>query len=72
MIRRAFTDQHYTPEEVREHVLAAVAIVVELEVPRELREAAFKCAYQSLSAKQITYEQIQVNSHGLALPKGAG
>jgi len=49
--------QHNTPEQVREYVEAALALVEELDPPADLREACFTQALNMTSAKQIFYEQ---------------
>ncbi len=71
MIRKAGEAHHNTPEEVRGWLLDAIAVVSELEVPKDLRVAAFEKAYASLSAKQITYEQLEMTA-GSLLGNGRG
>lgn len=56
MNRREF--QHNTPEQVREYLTEALAIVGELELDGELRVPAFQKAADLLAAKQITIEQV--------------
>jgi len=51
-------EHHYTKEQVREHLLAALTVVDELEIPDDLRSAAFTKAVELLSGKQILFEQV--------------
>jgi hypothetical protein len=50
--------QHNTPEQVRDYLREALAIVDELDPPDELRAALFVQAVGLLSAKQIVFEQM--------------
>lgn len=47
---------HNTQEQVRLYIGAALELVETLEVPEDLREAAFNQAAQMLAAKQIFQE----------------
>lgn len=47
---------HNSAEQAREYIAGAVAIVDELEVPDDLRVAAFGNAVALLSAKQIEWQ----------------
>lgn len=48
---------HYTPEQVRFHLVDALTAVNKANVPPELREAAYREAVRLLAAKQIVVEQ---------------
>lgn len=54
---RRIEQQHNTPEQVREYVREALAVVDELDVPDDLRAAAFAKACDLISGKQIVFEQ---------------
>ena len=60
---------HYTAEQVRDHLRDTLAIVDDLAVPDDLRAIAFQVVYNSLSAKQITLEQVAPTLGGLAVPR---
>lgn len=60
--------QSYTPEQVRDVLLNAIAVVTELEVPAGLKAEAFRAAVQMFSAKRI--EQTQLGA-GI-VPNGLG
>jgi hypothetical protein len=47
-----------TPEQVRDYLREALAIVEELAPPEDLREVAFGKAVDLTSSKQLTAEQI--------------
>ena len=57
MIGRYSERQNYTPAQATDHLRAALAIVDELDVPDDLRVAAFTKAADLLSAKQVLLEQ---------------
>lgn len=61
---------HYTDEQVRDHLRAALAIVDDLAVPDDLRAIAFQLVYGSLSAKQITVEAIAPGVPMMLPPRG--
>lgn len=46
-----------TPEQVREYLREALAVVTELEPPEDLREAVFTQAAQMVAGKQILMQQ---------------
>lgn len=54
---KRFEQPNYTAEQVREHVAEALKIVDELDVPDDLRVAAFGKAVDLVAAKQIVFEQ---------------
>ena len=54
---RRFEQPHNSPEQVREYLAGALALVDELDPPDDLRVAAFTKACDLISAKQIVYEQ---------------
>lgn len=47
-----------TPEQVREYLLDALAIVDELDPPEDLRPVVFTAAVNLGSSKQIVIEQV--------------
>jgi len=49
---------HNSPEQVRQYVAAALELVIELDVPPELREVAFAKAVDLFSNKQVFWEQV--------------
>jgi hypothetical protein len=57
-MRKAFEAYFHSDEQVREYVAKASAIVDDLEVADDLREAAFAQAVQLLAQKQVTFEQV--------------
>jgi hypothetical protein len=57
-MRKAFEAYFHSDEQVREYVAKSVALVDDLNVPGDLREAAFAQAVQLLAQKQVTFEQI--------------
>lgn len=59
--------QNYTPEEVREHVVAALNLTAELDPPTALAEAVFVQAVGLYSGKQIIVEQMQTSPNGIQL-----
>lgn len=61
---------HNTPEQVREYLAAALAIVDELDPDDDLRGVAFAKAVDLLAAKQITIEQIAPIGNALNLRPG--
>lgn len=61
---------HNTPEQVREYVREGLAVVAELEVPDDLRVAAFTKAVDLASAKSVTVTQLAPVGLGLA-PAGS-
>jgi hypothetical protein len=57
-----------TPEQVEAYIVAAIALVAELQPPTDLRAAVFEQACQLYSGKQIMLMQPQpVNLGGLDL-----
>lgn len=65
--------KHNTPDEVRQAVADAVAIVEELEVPADLREAAFTFAAAQGLAKQMFFtqaDQTPTVERAMAIPGG--
>lgn len=52
---------HNTNEQASGYIAAALAIVAELNVPDDLREAAFTAAVNLVSSKQVVYEQADVS-----------
>lgn len=61
---------HNSPEQVREYLAGALAVVAELEVPDDLRAVAFDKAVNLLASKQITVEPIVPMGNGLGLLPG--
>jgi len=59
-----------TPEQVREYLEGALAIVAELELADDLRAIAFTKAVDLLASKQIVVEAIQPGIPNLAIPRG--
>jgi hypothetical protein len=65
------TDMHYhSPEQVREHMTEALAIVEGLDVPDDLRVAAFGKAFDLLAAKHVVMEQLGAALPNMTLPRG--
>lgn len=60
-----------TPEQVREYVAEALAIVDELDVPDDLREAAFTAAVNLSASKQVLAEQAGFAGLDLGQLRGA-
>ena len=60
---------HNTTDEVEGWLGAAVDLVERLEVPDDLRVAAFSAAVGLLAAKQIFYEQ-PTSALAMAIPRG--
>lgn len=58
--------KHNSDDQVREYLAGALAIVGELEVPDDLRVAAFGKAVDLLAAKHITFETVAPVGNGLA------
>lgn len=58
---------NYTPEQVAEHLRAALAIVAELDVAPDLAPTLIVEAVRLLAAKQIVLEPV---AGGLAVPHG--
>jgi hypothetical protein len=56
---------HNTPEQVRAYLASALALVAELDVPDDLRVAAFSKAAELLSSKQVVLVQPQFGVPGL-------
>jgi len=50
--------QHNTPEQVKQYLEQALAIVAELELADDLRVPAFEKAVDLCAGKQITFEQV--------------
>ena len=67
---RRVETHHYTPEQVREHLDEAIAILTERAIPVGGHEALLVALYNSLAAKQITIEQIGMSPVAMAMPKG--
>lgn len=64
-------EQHNTPQQVRDYLTEALAIVGELEVTDELRVPAFEKACDLLAGKQVTFEQVAPAGFDLSrLPRG--
>lgn len=61
---------HNSPDQVREYLAGALAVVAELEVPDDLRVAAFGKAVDLIAAKQITVEAIAPMGNALGLLPG--
>ncbi len=61
---------HNTPEQVREYITSALALVDDLDPPGDLRQAVFVKAVEFYSAKAITVEQIAPGIPGMAIPRG--
>lgn len=49
---------HNTPEQVRDYLRQALAIVDELDVPDDLRGLAFNRAVELVSGKQVVLQQL--------------
>jgi hypothetical protein len=55
-----FSERHHnTREQVTDYLRAALEVVDELDIPDDLRPAAFVQAVGLFSAKQVTMEQLQ-------------
>jgi hypothetical protein len=63
---------HNTPEQIREYVRDALAVVDELQPPDDLREAVFTAAVNLRAAKQLTLTGDDVAGAGLATLLGPG
>lgn len=61
---------HNTPEQVREYLEGALAIIADLELEDDLRVPAFMKAVDLLSAKQIFYEQAGPLPPNMVIPRG--
>jgi hypothetical protein len=57
-MRKAFEAYFHSDDQVREYVTKAAAIVDDLDVPDDLREAAFTKALDLLAQKQVTFEAV--------------
>lgn len=66
---RVHERQHNTPEQVRQYLREALAVVAELDVPDDLRVAAFTKATELAAAKAVTVETVHA---GPALLDGLG
>ena len=60
---------HYTDEQVREHLRAALAILDDLAVPDDLRSIAFERVFNAISTKQIVVEQIAPGLGAMVVPR---
>lgn len=54
---RRIEHQHNTPEQVKQYLEQALAIVAELELTDDLRRPCFEKAVDLVAGKQITFEQ---------------
>ena len=61
---------HYSPEQVREHLTEACAILREQQFDPLVHEALLVAVYNSLAAKQIMMEQVVPGVANLAIPRG--
>ncbi len=59
---------HNTPEQVREYLREALAIVDELDVPTDLRAVAFEQAVGLVSRKALQIEQVHPLAAGILQP----
>lgn len=59
-----------TPEQVREYLTGALAIVAELELTDDLRVPAFQKAADLLASKQVVAERIEAVPIDLAVRRG--
>jgi hypothetical protein len=57
-MRKAFEAHFHSEDQVRVYVSTAAAIVDELEVADDLREAAFTKSVELLAQKQVTFEAV--------------
>ena len=68
---RRIEHQHNTPEQVKQYLETALAIVAEIEVSDDLRRPCFEKAVDLVAGKQITFEQYVPGGVDLrAIPKG--
>lgn len=70
MIGRRTETYHSTPEQVREYLRDALAIVAELDPPDDLRAPVFTAAVNLGSAKTIAVEAVAPATGALAIPRG--
>lgn len=65
------SEHHYhSPEQVSGYMRDALAVVDELDVPDDLRVAAFSKAFELLAAKHVVMEQISPGVPNMLIPKG--
>lgn len=64
-LRRLGKGMANTPDEVRDYLRDALAIVDELDPPEDLRGLAFNHAVSLLSAGQTLFEQVQAGPLGV-------
>ena len=63
--------QHNTPEQVREYMEEAIAIVRDLDLTGDLFVPAFTKAVDLLAAKHIQFEQVQpMGLPAMHIPRG--
>jgi hypothetical protein len=67
---RRVEHQHYTPEQVVEHLQGALDVVDTLGPPDDLRVACFTKAADLLAAKTATVEQVTPLAAALVAPRG--
>jgi hypothetical protein len=68
MIRREYPN--YTPEQVADHLSAALAVLEAIDPDDDDRPILLTKAIEMLSAKQIVMEQVQAGQFGLTVPRG--
>jgi hypothetical protein len=61
---------HNKPAQVREYIVAALALVDDLDPPDDLRGPVFAKAADLYSSKQVVLEQVGVLDGGFAMPRG--
>lgn len=59
---RRVEHQHNTPDQVKQYLEQALAIVAELELADDLRVPAFTKAVDLVAGKQIVFEQAQLGN----------
>jgi len=70
MIGRRTEHHHNTAEQIRGYLAAALEVVAELEVPDDLRIAAFTKAVDLAASKSVTVEQVAPIGNSLGLMPG--
>jgi hypothetical protein len=68
---RRVETHHNTPEQAREYLREALAIVAELDPPADMRAACFVKAVELVASKSITVEQLTAGLGTLAVPRGS-
>jgi hypothetical protein len=60
---------HNSPEQVRQYLGAALAVVEALDIPPELREVAFAKAVDLFSSKQLFFDAVNPAAAAILRPQ---